>query len=445
MSENQDSSALIKLFSHRILFLLHLFAYVAVSLLLILIWAVSLPQLETIYFIPFFPIFGWGFGIGAHTLVYLMYNDKIKYLSELRKQSGFKIIFIFHAWFYGSINLFLIILDLTTSPQLIWFLWPLGGWGVAFGFHAFGFLTWDKMLEAQTTKLREKHLSYSDQRLKEFASSKIIGIEILLMHLTYYVIINTIVYMTQIWLLFPEVTLEETLEATIGWGIFVAIHLLTYYLINFVETMRIEMKFLLLHAVGYLGLAILGLYEQFSPGQTVFWWYIPVVLWGIVFGIHTIVALKWDSINPPILEKVKSRFKEGLEEYKYQRITYWLLFWRFSFIAHIFVYILGLVLLGIQFNVVLGVDINILIIGALGWLIGLLVHGAFYFVAVKHIREFLMMTAILHVGAYIGGIPLLITINILFDPSILWSAIGLGGWAIGLGAHLLIAFLTRKK
>jgi len=86
MSTDQKFSGLIKIFSHRILFLIHLFAYVAVSLLLILIWAVSLPVLPSVYFIPFFPIFGWGFGIGAHSLVYLMYNDKIKYLSELRNQ-----------------------------------------------------------------------------------------------------------------------------------------------------------------------------------------------------------------------------------------------------------------------------------------------------------------------------------------------------------------------
>ena len=46
---------------------------------------------------------------------------------------------------------------------------------------------------------------------------------------------------------------------------------------------------------------------------------------------------------------------------------------------------------------------------------------------------------------YIGGIPLLITLNLLFTPTILWSAIALGGWGIGFGAHLLIAKLTQPK
>ena len=452
MSENQRRSGLIKLFSNRTLFFVHLFAYVAVNLLLVLIWAIVLPQIEDLglppsaeAFWPFFSIFGWGFAVGLHVLVYLMYNDKIKYLSELRKQSGFKIIFIFHAWFYGSINLFLIIFDLTTTPDLIWFFWPLGGWGIAFGFHAFGFFTWDKSLEAQKSRLREKHPDYSEQRLKEFAASKLLGIEILMLHLTYFVIVNVIVYTTQIWV--PETvppTLIEVIEVTLGWGIFVAIHLLAYYLLNFVDTMKIELKFLILHGLGYIGLAVVGLIEQVTSGGA-FWWYIPVVLWAIVFGIHVVVALKWDAINPPALEKVKSRAKEGLEEYKYQRMTYWLLLWRFSFIAHIFVYILGIILLNVQFINVLGSDTDVWVIVVLGWLMGLLVHGAFYFVALKNITNFLMWTAVLHIAAYIGSIPLLITLNILYDPTILWSAIALGGWAIGLGAHILLAKLTQKK
>ncbi|MBY8989081.1 MAG: 2TM domain-containing protein [Candidatus Lokiarchaeota archaeon] len=446
MSQNEELPGLIKLLSHRILFFLHLFAYGAVSLLLILIWAVSLPTLPTTYFIPFFPIFGWGFGIGFHALVYLMYNDKIKYLSELRKQSGFKILFIFHAWFYGSINLFLLILNLTTIPSEPLFLWPLGGWGVAFGFHAFGFFTWDKALVVQISRLREKHPDYSEQRLKEFASSKLLGIEVLMMHVTYFAIVNVIVYTTQIWI--PEVvppTLIEVIEATIAWGVFVAIHLLAYYLLNYVENMKIEMKFLLLHGLGYVGLAVVGLIEQLTTSGGAFWWYIPVVLWAIVFGIHTVVSLKWDAILPPALEKVKRRSPEGLEEYKYQRITYWVLLCRFSFIAHIFVYILGIIILNVQFVSVLGLDINIWIIVVLGWLIGLLVHGALYYVVFKNVSGFLMWTAILHLAAYIGGIPLLITINMIYYPEFLSSAIALGGWAIGLGAHLLIAFLTKPK
>ncbi len=458
MSNDQNISGLIKILSHRILFLVHLFAYVAVSLLLILIWAVLLPTLPTppalptSYFLPIFPIFGWGFGIGAHSLVYLMYNDKIKYLSELKEQSVFKIAFIFHAWFYGSINLFLLIIDLTTTPNLIWFFWPLGGWGVAFAFHAFGFFTWDKAIEAQKIKLREKHPDYSEERLKEFATSKLLGIEVLLMHITYFVVIAVLTYTTQIWLTL-DYTLENVLQTTVGWALFLGLHVLLYYLFNFNETLSVVMKGLILHIIAYVGLIFIGLWEQFSPGQNIFWWHIPVILWAFFIGIHIFVTLKWDSINARALVKVKSRSREEREEYKYQRLTYWVLFWRFTFFAHIFAYILGLILIAPLVNDIIAfipplLSINFtsfLSIIAFGWLIGLLVHGAMCIIAIKQIKAFLMWTAILHSAAYIGGIPLLIIINIFFAPAILWSAIALGGWAIGLGVHLLLAFLTRKK
>ena len=454
--ENQRLSGLIKLFSHRILFLLHLFVYVAVNLLLVLIWAVSLPQLDTTYFIPFLPIFGWGFAMGFHALIYLMYNDKIKYLSEIRTQSGFKILFIFHAWFYCSINLFLMIFDLTTTPDLTWFFWPLGGWGIAFGFHAFGFFTWDKSLENQKNILKTKYPDYSDQRLKELATSKLLGIEVLLMHITYFVIIAVITYTSQIWVIL-DYTLESVIQTTIGWALFAGLHILAYYLFNYNDKLSTVMKGLILHIIAYVGLIFIGLWEQLSrlslDPQAIFWWHIPVILWAFFIGIHVLVTLKWDSINPSALEKVKSRSREGLEEYKYQRMTYWVLFWRFTFIAHIFAYILGLILilpLANDVAPIISADFTIeastlLAIVAFGWLIGLLVHGAMYVVAMKQIRNFLMWTAVLHIAAYIGAIPLLITINLLISPAILWSAIALGGWAIGLGAHILIAKLTQKK
>ena len=460
MSTDQEFSGLKKILTNRILFIIHLFAYVAINLLLILIWAVIQPTndfLPTDYFLPFFPIFGWGFGIGFHALIYLMYNDKIKYLSKLRKETGFKIAFIFHAWFYGSINLFLLILNLTTLNTLdfLWFLWPLGGWGIAFAFHAFGFFTWDKSLEAQKTKLREKHPDYSEERLKEFATSRLLGIEVLLLHITYFAVITVITYATQIWETF-DYSIESVFQTQVGWALFLGLHILAYYLFNFNETLSVVMKGLILHIIAYVGLIFIGLWEQISrldlDPEAIFWWHIPVILWLFFIGIHIFVTIKWDSINPSALEKVKGRSREGREEYKYQRMTYWVLFWRFTFIAHICAYILGLVLilpLAEDIAVIMSVDFvveasDVMAIVAFGWLIGLLVHGAMCVITMKHISTFLMWTAILHTAAYIGAIPLLISINILFTPEILWSAIALGGWGIGLGVHLLLALLTRK-
>ncbi len=450
MNETKKVSGLMGLLSNRILFIIHLFAYVAVSLLLTLIWGVTLANRTTNYFLPIFPILGWGIGLGFHAIIYLMYNDKVKYLSELRTQSGFKVLFLFHAWFYISVNLFLIVINLTFVTEVIWFFWPLGGWGVAFGFHAFGFFTWDKSFEIQKGKLSKKYPDYSDQRIKELATSKLLGIEILLMHITYFAVVAVIAYTTQIWTLI-DVTLASTIQTTLGWSLFLGLHILAYYLFNYVESVSIVMKGLILHLIAYVGLSIIGLWQQFTSGQEIFWWHIPVILWAVMVAMHILFALKWDAINPRTLEKVKSRSPEGLEEYKYQRITYWVVFWRGTFLAHIIMYFLGLILLlpitneivDITFETITITSIELLGITALGWLIALLVHGAMYLVVMRNVRGFLMWTAYLHLAAYIGAIPLIITLNMLLLPEFLWSAIALGGWGIGLGAHILIAYLIR--
>ncbi len=447
MSQDKELSGLIKLLSHRILFFLHLFAYGAVSLLLILIWAVTLPQAEIFYFTPFFPIFGWGFGIGFHALVYLMVNEKVKYLSDIRKQTPFKILFIFHAWFYITVNIFLLILDLTTTPDLIWFYWSLAMWGIAFAFHAVGFFTWDKSYEKEMVKFREKYPDYSEKRLKDKITSKILGFVILMTHITYFIAGNIIVYATRT---MHDVPLEDLIRTSFGWGIFFVVHIIGYYLFTYNKTIKPEMKGLIVHVIGYVGYAAWGLYEQFvflgepGPEHDIFWWHIPVILWGIFVAIHALVTIKWDKIKPSAFEKVKSRYREDLEEFEYQKHANWLIFWNWSFIAHIFIYIVGIILLGIEFSIY-GVNLTLLVMISLGWLIGLLVHGGIYYVVLKNITDFLMWTAVLHTAAYIGGIPLLITSNIIYNPEFLSSAIALGSWAIGLGAHLLIAFLTRKK
>jgi len=442
MSQNEDLPGLIKLLSHRIVIYVHLFAYVAVSLLLILIWAVTLPQAEEFYFIPFFPMFGWGFGMGFHAIIYLMYNDKVKFLSELRKQDSFKLLFIFHLWFYCSINIFLLIVDLTTTPGILWFFWPLAMWGIAFAFHVYGFFTFDKFFDKHMTKVREEHPDYSKKRMKETARIKMAGFGALLIHATYFVVVNILIYVIPISLAAPIPS--EQIQNTVNWCVLFGLHIFGYCLFTYVKTIKPEMKGLLFHITLYVGIIAILLYEQFTPEQTIFWWHIPAILWPIAIAIHVLVSLRWDKIKPSAFEKVKTRYREGLEDYEYQKHANGLIFWNWSFIAHIFIYILGVILLYAQFNT-LSIATEVFIIATLGWLIGLLVHGAIYIVALKNIIEFLMWTAVLHIAAYIGGIPLLITLNILNDPTILWSAIALGGWAIGLGAHLLIAFLTRKK
>jgi hypothetical protein len=59
--------------------------------------------------------------------------------AELRKiaerRADAKIGFRNHALIYGLVNAGLAALNLATSPQTLWFVWPLFGWGIGLAAH----------------------------------------------------------------------------------------------------------------------------------------------------------------------------------------------------------------------------------------------------------------------------------------------------------------------
>ena len=44
--------------------------------------------------------------------------------------------FYVHLVVYVVVNLFLFLINITASPDTLWFYWPLLGWGLAVGLHA---------------------------------------------------------------------------------------------------------------------------------------------------------------------------------------------------------------------------------------------------------------------------------------------------------------------
>ena len=46
--------------------------------------------------------------------------------------------FFIHLAVYIVVNVLLIIINISTSPQYLWFKWPLIGWGIGVIFHGIG-------------------------------------------------------------------------------------------------------------------------------------------------------------------------------------------------------------------------------------------------------------------------------------------------------------------
>ena len=113
---------------------LHVFLYSSVMSLLVLIWALNVSVNGLTFFWPMYPMFGWGFGSGYHLILYLAYNDKNKFLSKILKRRYFGVLFITHAWFYISVSIYLIVLNVLYS-SFPWSVFAIIGWGIGFGYH----------------------------------------------------------------------------------------------------------------------------------------------------------------------------------------------------------------------------------------------------------------------------------------------------------------------
>ena len=58
-------------------------------------------------------------------------EDYIKAKKRVEAKVGFYI----HLAVYAGVNILLIVINLATSPQYLWFKWPLLGWGIGLFFH----------------------------------------------------------------------------------------------------------------------------------------------------------------------------------------------------------------------------------------------------------------------------------------------------------------------
>lgn len=84
--------------------------------------------------------------------------------SLARKRVNMRIGFLVHLVVYILVNLFLIILNLITSPSSLWFVWITLGWGIGLFFHGVSaFLSYgvisgykDRMYASELENLKRK-------------------------------------------------------------------------------------------------------------------------------------------------------------------------------------------------------------------------------------------------------------------------------------------------
>ena len=80
---------------------------------------------------------------------------------KARKRVEAKIGFHIHLAVYVGVNILLMIINLTASPEYLWFKWPLFGWGIGVFFHGMSVFVFsggkfrkikDRMIEEEMKK-----------------------------------------------------------------------------------------------------------------------------------------------------------------------------------------------------------------------------------------------------------------------------------------------------
>ena len=89
-------------------------------------------------------------------------EDKEAY-NRARKQVEAKLGFYYHLTVYVGVNIVLVIINLTTTSENLWFKWPLIGWGIGIFFHALNVFVLSKgeplkerMIEKEMKKASKK-------------------------------------------------------------------------------------------------------------------------------------------------------------------------------------------------------------------------------------------------------------------------------------------------
>jgi len=86
-----------------------------------------------------------------------MENQEVYQSAKKRVEA--KIGFYIHLAVYVGVNILLIIINLSTSPEYLWFKWPLLGWGIGLFFHGMSIFVFSgKKIEGIKEKMIEKEM-----------------------------------------------------------------------------------------------------------------------------------------------------------------------------------------------------------------------------------------------------------------------------------------------
>lgn len=378
------------------IFILHFITYALVNLLLIYVNISNLWENFNFWFL--LPLFGWGIGIIIHLTVNQLSKSKGKTVSEMS--------FILHLVAYGIVNFFLLYINISMFwlSQYLWFLYPLVLWGIGIIFHAI------------TAKI------IINRKLSGIGLTRLVNKMLLITNIAYYSCVNLALLFLGI-LVIPQVYTGTLFM----WPILIALHAIYIGLFHYFERIVVSFKAVIFHATIYAASYIAAFIRPpVLNSFTINWMIFGALIWAIAIAIHLVLAIIWERSEHNL--KVLNRS---------------------VFLVHLFAYVITMITL-IILNLTTFTGPLWSIVAAFGWLVGLGEHYVLYLCYEKeklqkiNARGILKISTYIHITAYVLVGILLIWINLNLG-GFLWFIIAMVGWGIGLGPHLIINNLVNKK
>lgn len=120
--------------SHRNAFLIHLAAYLAVNAILLAINATEALEPGAVRnWWAIWPLAGWGIGLAAHG--FALWAERHSSDGQILADADVRGVAV-HLFVYLAVNALLISINLSSSSETLWAVWPLLGWGIGLAGHA---------------------------------------------------------------------------------------------------------------------------------------------------------------------------------------------------------------------------------------------------------------------------------------------------------------------
>lgn len=154
-------------------FLIHLAAYVVANAVLVGFNASQTPEPGQPHeWWAIWPLIGWGIGVLAHGFaVWMEGRSREGSLLADPDARGVAV----HLFVYMAVNAFLIAVNLSKSPDSIWAIWPILGWGIGLAAHAW--LAYRKVLRRTMERYATEQQILAQIQLEQQAAAIASAIE----------------------------------------------------------------------------------------------------------------------------------------------------------------------------------------------------------------------------------------------------------------------------